>query len=150
MNWWKQFKPKACSVKLRSTNKSEALQEVIDNMVKGDMLDGSLATKALKALHGLPVSLGPLHATRSGSTIQLRYKVQGLGAQGSATLYFGKQEGLTFAERWDASRPLPPPTEGTNQVQFEARASNTPLFMRLLLTDEKGQFWTEETFVLGS
>ena len=42
MNWWKQFKPKACSVRLKSSTKQDALREVVDNLVGSGMLTADL------------------------------------------------------------------------------------------------------------
>jgi len=50
MNWWKHFKPKVCSVGIKSLDKQTALSELVDNLVKGSILPGNLADKALKAL----------------------------------------------------------------------------------------------------
>ena len=50
MNWWKQFKPKVCSVKLRSNTKQEVLDEVVANLVAGGLLGGELREAATKAL----------------------------------------------------------------------------------------------------
>lgn len=50
MNWWKQFKPKSCSVGLKATDKEAVLEEVVTNLVKGQLLDAELAAAALKAL----------------------------------------------------------------------------------------------------
>lgn len=50
MSFWKQFKPKACSIKLKSSTKEEILAEIVDNLVKGGALDAKHADAALKAL----------------------------------------------------------------------------------------------------
>lgn len=50
MNWWKQFKPKACAVKLKASDKGDALAEMVNNMVAAGVLDESLSAAALKAL----------------------------------------------------------------------------------------------------
>ena len=50
MNWYKQFKPKACSIGLKATSKEEAIREVILNLVKAGLLDDSLQEAATTAL----------------------------------------------------------------------------------------------------
>jgi len=50
MSFWKQFKPKACSIKLKSSAKEDILAEIVENLVKGGALDEELADAALKAL----------------------------------------------------------------------------------------------------
>lgn len=51
MQFWKQFKPKVCSVQLKATTKEEALQEIVENLVQGKALPEELAEPALRALH---------------------------------------------------------------------------------------------------
>jgi len=50
MQFWKQFKPKCCSVGLKATTKDEALQEVVANLVKAGVLPAKLEAAALEAL----------------------------------------------------------------------------------------------------
>ncbi|MCP3916928.1 MAG: PTS sugar transporter subunit IIA [bacterium] len=50
MNWWKQFKPKACSVSLKASDKEQALREMVDNAVKGAVLSDALVEPAVAAL----------------------------------------------------------------------------------------------------
>ena len=50
MNWWKQFKAKSCSVKLKGSDKSEVLQAVVEQLSKAGDLDDKLAKKASQAL----------------------------------------------------------------------------------------------------
>jgi len=59
MNHWKQFKPKACSVHLKADSKEAALSEVVRNMVEAEVLPGTLAEDAERAL---------LERERTGST----------------------------------------------------------------------------------
>jgi mannitol/fructose-specific phosphotransferase system IIA component (Ntr-type) len=51
MNFWKQFKPKSCIVGLKASDKEEALQEIIETLVKAGVLEEDLAPAALKALN---------------------------------------------------------------------------------------------------
>jgi len=46
MNHWKQFKPKACSIHLKSPTKEQALVEVVSNLVLSD----AMASDAERAL----------------------------------------------------------------------------------------------------
>jgi len=50
MTWWKQFKPKSCSVKLKAGSKEEALPEIVANMVQGGTLAAGLEEAAIRAL----------------------------------------------------------------------------------------------------
>ncbi len=50
MNYWKLFKPKACSVRLKAADKEAALSEVVDTMVDADVIPAALKKAALEAL----------------------------------------------------------------------------------------------------
>ena len=49
-NYWKLFKPKACSISLSSNAKEDVLSEIVTNLVKGGALDAKLEAAALEAL----------------------------------------------------------------------------------------------------
>lgn len=59
MTFWKQFKAKSCSVKLKGTTKDEALAELVDNLIAGESLPAELRDDAVAAL---------VERERSGST----------------------------------------------------------------------------------
>jgi mannitol/fructose-specific phosphotransferase system IIA component (Ntr-type) len=50
MTWWKQFKPSACVVKLKSTSKEDVFDELVGTLVKAKVLDAALSAAASKAL----------------------------------------------------------------------------------------------------
>lgn len=50
MTFWKQFKPKSCSINLKAADKESALIEVVDNLIKADCLDEGDREKVLEAL----------------------------------------------------------------------------------------------------
>jgi len=50
MTWWKQFKAKSCSVKLKASTKEAALEEIVANLVSGGVLDSDLSEPAIRAL----------------------------------------------------------------------------------------------------
>jgi mannitol/fructose-specific phosphotransferase system IIA component (Ntr-type) len=50
MIFWKQFKPKACSVQLKAKSKEEALSEVVKNMVQAQVIPAELEDAAVEAL----------------------------------------------------------------------------------------------------
>ena len=50
MTFWKEFKSKSCSSRIKSDGKEQALEEIVDLLVKGGELDGSLRDEALGAL----------------------------------------------------------------------------------------------------
>ena len=50
MSYWKQFKPKACSIALRGATKDDVLREVVAELVSGGLLEAKLADAANNAL----------------------------------------------------------------------------------------------------
>jgi mannitol/fructose-specific phosphotransferase system IIA component (Ntr-type) len=50
MSWWKQFKPKACSVKLKAEDKRSVLAEIVTNLVSAGLLEASLEESTLRVL----------------------------------------------------------------------------------------------------
>ncbi len=49
-NYWKLFKPKACSISMSSQDKDSALAEIVTNLVKAGTLAAELEQAALDAL----------------------------------------------------------------------------------------------------
>lgn len=50
MTFWKQFKPKSCNVNLKASDKEAALTEVVENLIKADMLEEGERENVLEAL----------------------------------------------------------------------------------------------------
>ncbi len=48
--FWKQFRPKACSIAIKSSTKEEVLKEIVANLVSGGSLDQGLADTVEQAL----------------------------------------------------------------------------------------------------
>jgi len=49
-DYWKLFKPSACSLKLKATTQEEVFQEIVSNLIKAKVLDESLREGAFQAL----------------------------------------------------------------------------------------------------
>lgn len=50
ISWWKQFRPTACSVKLKAEDKHGVLGEIVSNLVSAGLLDAQLEETALRTL----------------------------------------------------------------------------------------------------
>lgn len=50
MNWWKRFKAKTCSTRIKADNKADALREVVQNLIAGEQLPAELEDAAVRAL----------------------------------------------------------------------------------------------------
>ena len=77
MNWWKLFKPMACSIKLKAETKPDALAEVVENLVKGGSLATEFTDAAVKAL----LDREQLASTGVGAGVAIPHvKLEGLEA----------------------------------------------------------------------
>jgi hypothetical protein len=78
---------------------------------------------------------------------QLRgsYRVRNPAQSPEVTLYWGTQEGLTFADRWEKSVRLGIPLEGENTFAIDNVPSDKTVHVRLLLKNGEGQFWSPTT-----
>jgi mannitol/fructose-specific phosphotransferase system IIA component (Ntr-type) len=75
MNFWKQFKPKCCSVNLKATDKPTALVELAENLVKAKALSPELQDAAIEAL----VAREDLGSTGVGAGVAIPHvKLKGL------------------------------------------------------------------------
>ena len=79
----------------------------------------------------------------------LTFHLRGIGSQAAATTYWGSQEGLTFTERWKNDKTVERPIEGINKVSLTNIEEDSPLYVRILLRNSSGQFWTSDTFIDG-
>ncbi|HIG10654.1 MAG: PTS sugar transporter subunit IIA [bacterium] len=50
MSFWKQFKPKSCSINLKASEKAGAVDEIVENMIKFGVLDEELRETVSEAL----------------------------------------------------------------------------------------------------
>ncbi|MFT7667629.1 MAG: PTS system nitrogen regulatory IIA component [Planctomycetota bacterium] len=75
MSYWKQFKPKSCSVDLKASQKEGILTEIVNNMVKSGLLEDGLSESALRTL----VEREELASTGVGMTVAIPHvKLPGL------------------------------------------------------------------------
>lgn len=100
----------------------------------------------LKILQSVPSSVEPVSAVSTSAGLRLRFRIRDSGRHAQVTAFWGADEGLTFSERWDHSKKLGTVKDGLNEVTLPARPSGSPVLIRLLLTNDQGQFWSMETF----
>lgn len=92
MNWWKQFKPKSCSIGLKASSKEAALGEIVENMVKAGLLIEEQKESALRTL----IEREELASTGVGMNVAIPHvKLDGL-ERAVCTLSIHK-EGLDWA-----------------------------------------------------
>ncbi len=75
MTFWKEFKSKSCSSRLKASVKEDVLKEVVDLLVKGGELEASLHDEVLNAL----LSREQLASTGVGMNVAIPHvKIKGI------------------------------------------------------------------------
>ena len=75
MTFWKEFKSKSCSSRIKASVKEDVLEEVVDLLVKGGDLDASMRDDALNAL----LAREQLASTGVGMNVAIPHvKIKGL------------------------------------------------------------------------
>ena len=104
-----------------------------------------LDPKKLAVLHSLSSSIEASQLERRSGKARITFDLQNQSTIEEAILYFGSDEGLTFAERWAQNVPIPDIRKGKNQFVFDDPDPSRPLRARLYLKTEEGQFWSSTT-----
>ena len=80
-----------------------------------------------------------------GTPAGLENRVSGLISLGSnpeLKVYWGAQDGLTFADRWEHSERLPNVKDGKNEFTLKSATPLNNARLRLFLKNDDGQFWS--------
>ncbi len=101
----------------------------------------------LAYLQTIPSSIKANLIERRSGRARITFEVLNPGNISETILYFGSEEGLTFVDRWPHAVPISEILPGENQFVFDDPDPTKPLFARLYLKNEEGQFWSVETIV---
>ncbi len=97
-------------------------------------------------LSTVPCEIMVTKVERSGDQARLTLAVRNAGAKAKVTIHWGDAEGLTFAERWqnqtEAGKAI---KEGENQIVLKNAPTGKAIFVRALLQNNEGQFWSSES-----
>jgi len=75
MTFWKEFKSKSCSSRIKASVKEDVLEEVVDLLVKGGDVDASMRDEVLNAL----LAREQLASTGAGMNVAIPHvKIKGL------------------------------------------------------------------------
>ncbi|MDA7899236.1 DUF3472 domain-containing protein [Pirellulales bacterium] len=111
-----------------------------DNHLKD--LPAYLAPEHKESLLGVPseVTVQSVEGTPEGLNIE--YRIDHLGNAPELEVYWGAQDGLTFADRWEHSERIPNVKEGKNEFTLKSATSLNNASLRLFLKNDDGQFWS--------
>ncbi len=105
-----------------------------------------LDEQAIDFLTGLPSEIVVTKLERADTRARVTFAVKNAGEDARAVIHWGNAEGLTLLDRWpnrvECTETI---REGENQFVFDGVPESEPLFVRVLLTNDEGQFWTPET-----
>ena len=102
-------------------------------------------------LQKFPTQVKFLHGHRDANDLLLQIEAKALGGEVKVDLFFGKEEGLTFVDRWDKVSRLQLGSDPLSSIRvkrfFLRDDAAQPTYMRLRLMSERGQFWSPRTWV---
>ena len=97
-------------------------------------------------LTSLPSEITVTKLERADSRARITFTVRNASQSPKATVYWGESEGLSLAERWPNQTEIKDTLrEGENQFILENVPTEKPLFVRLLMQNDEGKFWSPET-----
>ena len=83
---------------------------------------------------------------RADTRARITFTVRNASQAPKATVYWGNAEALSLAERWPHQTEVKDTLrEGENQFILENVPADKPLFVRLLMQNDEGKFWSPET-----
>ncbi len=101
--------------------------------------------ESLDYLRSIPCEITGKNIRQTPAGIEVSCHIRNLGKNPEVKLFWGTKEALTFAERWENSVVVPKLKEGDNKFVIKETIPNKPLYVRLLLVNDQGQFWSKET-----
>ncbi|MFT7619599.1 MAG: hypothetical protein ACI97A_003255 [Planctomycetota bacterium] len=112
---------------------------------KIDFLDSA----DLKFLAAVPSTITGTKANRRQKSIAVEFDIQNRGKNAEAQVYWGYEEGLTFAKRWTNSMKIAKPLQGKNRIVLKGAVPGKQIYLRFFLKNSGGQFWSNETMAVN-
>ncbi|QDT04003.1 hypothetical protein K227x_23890 [Rubripirellula lacrimiformis] len=104
-----------------------------------------LSNEDVAYLKGVPSTITATIVERVAHHLRGTFRVRNVGKNASVRMFWGPTEGLTFADRWQNETLLTSPREGDNTFVIDAVDGEETVRVRMLLTNDEGQFWTTQT-----
>ncbi|MEK6216315.1 MAG: DUF3472 domain-containing protein, partial [Boseongicola sp.] len=104
-----------------------------------------LDDNATAFLKSVPCAIEVTKIERAGNRARVSFDINQLGNDAEVIAYWGEGEGLTMVDRWKGKSSVPQVVEGSNQVVLEGVPEKGPLFVRMFLRNDEGQFFSLET-----
>ena len=104
-----------------------------------------LAPEHIASLKTVPSEITASVAERTTSQIRGSYSIRNAAQNPQIRIYWGTNESLTFADRWEEVVIPRASHEGENPFTIDNVPSGKTIYVRLLLKNSEGQFWSPET-----
>ena len=104
-----------------------------------------LNSASLAFLQTIPSQIIGKKVERNGTSATVTFDIENLGQDPQLEMYWGHAEGLTLAKRWANKTPVTTFGQGPNTFTLKKVKADKPLFVRLLLKNDQGQFWSKDT-----
>lgn len=127
----------------KATGKGFVQLDADANPAMPDYLD----VQEIAYLTSIPSTITASIKKHEGNSVRGTYTVRNAREGAEVRVYWGSSEGLTFADRWQNNKILASPREGKNRFVIDDAPAGQPVYVRLLLKNDEGQFWTSRTVV---
>ena len=101
-----------------------------------------LAPEHKESLLSVPSKVTVQSAEATSAGLAIECQIESLGNNPELEVYWGSQDGLTFANRWEHSQRIPNVKEGKNEFALKSVAPFNNAKLRLFLKNDDGQFWS--------
>ena len=100
-----------------------------------------LGKEDIAFLTSMPAEITISKVERIENQITGSYTIQGTAKDTEVTLYWGTTEGLTLADRWQNELSF----SSTGKFNIKNVPADKTIFLRMLLINSEGKFWTTKT-----
>ncbi len=114
-----------------------------DNQLKD--LPAYLAPEHKESLLSVPSEVTVQSVKGTSAGLEIACQIESLGSNPELEVYWGAQDGLTFAGRWEHSERIPNVKEGKNEFTLKSATPFTNTRLRLFLKNDNGQFWSAKS-----
>lgn len=117
---------------------------------------GYLQQHMKESLMTVPSEISVAAASLHQGRVEATYRIRNLGRNATVSVFWGTEEALTFADRWQHQLQLDSFTDqsnettgnSTHEITFGGIPAGKTIYFRLKLTNHEGQFWTRKTSIV--
>jgi hypothetical protein len=99
----------------------------------------------LEFLQTVPCEITGANMQQTAAGAVVTFNIRNLGENPEVKIFWSHQEALTLADRWANKITVKNPLEGNNRFLLKNVPVDKPVFVRLFLKNQEGQFWSMHT-----